>query len=102
MPPEITEIPRREIQLNLDSEKNYTLRCNASGDPHPDITWTKAGLPASKFNASGYVLHLVDIKGEDAGSYICTENNGFGNSTTATAIVYIRCKYDKITCSVNA
>ena len=102
MPPEITETPRREIQLNLDSEQNYTLRCNASGDPHPNITWTKAGIPASKFNGSGYELHLVDVKKKDAGSYICTASNGFGNTTTATAIVNIRCKYDKITCSGNA
>ena len=96
MPPEITETPRREIQLNLDSEQNYTLRCNASGDPHPNITWTKAGIPASKFNASGYELHLVDVKREDAGSYICTASNGFGNSTTSVGVVNIRCtgKYD--------
>ena len=102
MPPEITEAPRREIQLNLNSVENYTLRCNASGDPHPNITWRKAGVPASQLNASGYELHLVDVKREDAGSYTCTASNGFGNSTTATAIVNIRCKYNKITCSVNA
>ena len=96
VPPEITEAPIREIELNLDSEKNYTLGCNTSGDPHPDITWTKAGVPASQFNASGYLLHLVDVKKEDVGSYICTASNGFGNSTTATAIVYITCtgRYD--------
>ena len=42
------------------------------------------------------MLHLVDVKQEDAGSYICTASNGYGNSSTATAIVYIRCKYDKL------
>ena len=94
MPPKITKAPRREIQLNLNSIKNYTLRCNASGDPHPNITWAKAGVPASQFNDSGYELHLVDVKREDAGSYICTASNGFGNSTTAIGIVNILCKYD--------
>ena len=96
MPPEITEAPKRENQLNLNSVKNYTLTCNASGDPHPDITWTKAGIPAGKFNASGYALYLVDVTREDAGSYICTASNGFGNSTTSIGIVNIRCtgKYD--------
>ena len=94
MPPKITVPPKREDQLNLNSVKNHTLTCNASGDPNPNITWTKSGVPASQFNASGYVLHLVDVKREDAGSYICTASNGFGNSATAIDIVNIRCKYN--------
>ena len=96
MPPKITEFPKREDELNLNSVKNHTLRCNASGDPHPNITWRKADVPASQFNASGYVLHLVDVKREDAGSYICTASNGFGDNATAIGLVNIRCKYDKI------
>jgi len=95
VPPEITTAPTREVQLSLSSSsvQNYTLKCNASGDPHPNITWTKAGVPASQFNASGYLLHLVNVQKKDAGSYICTASNGFGNNVTAIGIVNIRCKY---------
>ena len=89
-PPEITISPIREVQLNLG--QNYTLKCNASGDPHPNITWTKDGVPASQFNASGY-LHLVNVQREDAGSYICTASNGFGDNDTAISIINIKCKY---------
>ena len=96
VPPKITEFQKREDELNLNSVKNHTLKCNASGDPHPNITWTKAGVPASQFNASGSVLHLVDVKKEDAGSYLCTASNGFGEDATAIGLVNIRCKYDKI------
>ena len=96
MPPKITDPPKRENQLTLASVHNHTLRCNASGDPHPDITWTKAGVPTSKFNASGYVLYLVDVQRDDVGSYICTASNGFGASATAISIVNIKCKYYKI------
>ena len=94
MPPKITLSPKREDQLTLSSssEENHTLKCNASGDPHPNITWTKAGIPVSQFNESGYELHLVNVKKEDAGSYICTADNGFGNAT-AIGIVNIKCKY---------
>ena len=92
MPPEITVFPHREVQLNLNFLKNYTQTCNASGDPHPNITWTKNGVPARQFNASGYLLHLVDVKREDAGSYICTASNGFGDSATTICIVNIKCK----------
>jgi len=97
VPPKITVAPTREVELNLSSSsvQNYTLRCNASGDPHPYITWTKDGVPASHFNASGYLLHLVDVQREDAGSYICTASNGYGDNATAIGIVTIRCKYSK-------
>ena len=93
--------PTREIQLSLSSSsvQNYTLRCNASGDPHPNINWTKDGVPVSQFNDSGYFLHLVNVQKTDAGSYICTANNGFGDNATAIGIVNIRCKYYKISFS---
>ena len=99
VPPEITVSPTREVQLSLSSnsvQQNYTLRCNASGDPHPNITWTKDGVPSSQFNASGYLLHLVNVQREDAGSYICTASDDFGNNATAIGIVNIRCKYSKL------
>ena len=97
MPPKITTSPTHEVQLSLSSSsvQNYTLKCNASGDPHPSITWTKDGVPASQFNASGFFLYLVNVQREDAGSYICTASNGFGDNVTATGIVNIRCKYLK-------
>jgi len=98
VPPKITTSPTREVQLSLSSSsvQNYTLKCNASGDPHPHITWTKDGLPATQFNASGCSLHLVDVQRKDAGSYTCTASNGFGDNVTATGIVNIRCKYYEI------
>jgi len=96
-PPKITVAPTREAQLSLSSSsvQNYTLRCNASGNPHPHITWTKAGVLASQFSAPGYLLHLVDVQREDAGSYICAASNGYGDNATAIGIVNIRCKYSK-------
>jgi len=97
VPPKITAAPTRKVQLSLSSSsvQNYTLKCNASGDPHPNITWAKNGVPASQFNHSGYLLHLVDVQREDAGSYICTASNGYGDDATAIGIVNINCKYSK-------
>jgi len=98
VPPEIIEAPTREDKLDLSSSsvQNYTLRCNASGDPPPNIKWTKAGVPVSKFNATGHLLHLVDVQREDAGSYICTASNGFGDNATAIGLLNIGCKYSKL------
>ena len=94
VPPKITTAPTREVQLSLSSSsvQNHTLKCNASGVPHPNITWTKDGVPASQFNASGYLLHLVDVQKKDAGSYICTASNGYGSDVSSIGIVNIRCK----------
>ena len=69
-----------------------TLTCNASGDPHPRITWTKDGVPGSLFSASGYLLHLVDVQREDAGSYICTASNGYGDDATSVSVVNVKCE----------
>ncbi|XP_078379530.1 uncharacterized protein LOC144662562 isoform X2 [Oculina patagonica] len=92
VPPKITVAPAREPQLNIG--QNYTLKCNASGDPHPNITWTKDGVPVNQFNISGPVLHLVNVKRKDAGSYRCTASNGYGDDATSVSIVGIKCRFD--------
>ena len=89
VPPKITI--EREPQLAIG--ENYTLKCNASGDPHPNITWTKDGVPVNQFNASGYFLRLVNVQRKDAGSYRCTASNGYGKDAISFSIVGIKCKY---------
>ena len=87
----MTVLPARQSRTTFGT--NYTLTCNASGDPNPKITWTKEGKPAAQFNVSGHKLDLVDIKVEDVGSYKCTADNGYGNPATSLAVVGVRCKY---------
>ena len=71
--------------------RNLTLTCNASGDPNPNVTWTKEG--AAQFNVSGHKLHLVNVKREDFGSYNCTAVNGYGTPATSLAVVNVKCKF---------
>ena len=92
VPPRLTVIPERQSRRFLGT--NYTLTCNASGDPTPKITWTKEGLTAAQFNVSGHKLDLVDIKVEDVGSYNCTADNGYGNPATSLAVVDVICMYE--------
>ena len=89
-PPRITGAP--DGMANVEIRKDLTLTCNASGDPHPRITWTKDGVPGSLFNASGHLLHLVNIQKEDAGSYICTASNGYGDDATSVSVVEVKCE----------
>nr|XP_058941417.1 uncharacterized protein LOC131769700 [Pocillopora verrucosa] len=89
VPPEITDPPEPRPFLTIG--KNYTLTCNASGDPLPKITWTKDGIPAEEFNVTGYKLHLTDVKLKDVGSYRCTASNGYGVDASNASIVGVKC-----------
>lgn len=89
VPPTITVLPVRQSIATVG--ENLTLICNASGDPTPNITWTKEGKTAPQFNVSGHKLHLVDVKREDFGSYKCTADNGYGTPATSLAVVNVKC-----------
>ena len=90
VPPEITDQPEPKPLLAIG--ENHTLTCNASGDPLPNISWTKDGIPVDRFYVTGYQLYLFDVKLEDVGSYRCTASNGYGDNVTSVSIVGIRCK----------
>ena len=50
MPPKITKVePDRRLVVNAGQSKNLT--CEASGDPKPNITWTREGFTEAQFNA---------------------------------------------------
>ncbi|XP_022805173.1 uncharacterized protein LOC111342364 isoform X2 [Stylophora pistillata] len=89
VPPKITVTPEPKPSLTIG--ENYTLTCNASGDPFPNITWTKDGTPAEEFNVTGYKLHFINVELKDVGSYRCTASNGYGDDATSVSIASIRC-----------
>lgn len=90
MPPKITSntLHRADIYEGQD----LTLSCNATGDPQPNITWTKGDLPKSEFKVLGRDLLLVDVKRRDVGSYRCTASNGYGENASEISIVGLHCK----------
>ena len=69
---------------------NLTLHCNVTGNPAPNVTWTK--------DADQTVLHrgetysMADIQRQAAGDYICTTWNGMGVQENATITVDVHCK----------
>ena len=69
---------------------NLTLHCNVTGNPAPNVTWTK--------DADQTVLHrgetygMTDVQRQAAGDYICTTWNGVGVQETATITVDVHCK----------
>ena len=89
VPPRITTEPERESEVSVG--QNLTLTCIASGDPLPEVTWSKVGQALRLFNVTGPVLHLVNVTREDVGSYKCTAKNKVGE-VFRTAVVNIACK----------
>ena len=96
MPPNITLNTLSNAEVEIGQE--LTLSCNASGDPLPNITWTKDGVPRSEFAFSGYELHLADVQRMDIGSYRCTAYNGYGGSVSKASIVGLHCKQSFFCC----
>ena len=89
VPPRITTEPQRESKVSVG--ENLTLTCSASGDPLPEVTWSKEGQVLRLFNVTGPVLHLVKVTREDFGSYKCTAKNKVGEASRP-ALVNIACE----------
>ena len=54
------------------------IECQASGDPHPDIVWTRENedIDITKVKIiHGKGLRIENIHPSDEGTYICTAKN---------------------------
>ncbi|GBN78554.1 Twitchin [Araneus ventricosus] len=69
--------------------EQVTLKCTVSGDPEPQVEWTKNGkiLHSSKEISLKYkqgiaTLTIEEVYPEDAGEYICKATNSMGTVST--------------------
>lgn len=88
-PPRIRKAPVLESEVSVGQK--VTLKCNASGDPTPNIKWAKDGVARSKFHVSGYKLNLANVQRKDIGSYRCIASNRYGVASSIS-MVTIHCK----------
>ena len=89
----ITGIRGNQTVLEGD---NLNLTCKVTGQPEPNITWTKE-KPGNQGNTvvvgEGKLLTLPNINTTDAGNYTCTAYNGFGKSENQAVYVNVTCEY---------
>ena len=92
VPPEIVTAPADEKVVEGNS---LNLSCNATGNPQPDITWTKER--ERSVQSTSETLELRNLSSKDNGQvYICKVNNSLGFDE-ANATITVLCEY--IVCS---
>ena len=78
----VVEVPRFTVrppsQLDVEKMQNVTVRCQATGDPQPKVTWTKESeeLPVgrSEVGVDG-TLKIWNPVEEDSGIYTCVASS---------------------------
>ena len=82
--------------LTVPEGDNLQLPGDTSGQPKPNMTWTKE-KPGNQGKTvvvqEGKVLTITNINRTDAGDYTCTAYDGFGKPENRTVSVNVTCEY---------
>ena len=75
----------------VNEGSNLSLFCNATGKPHPNITWTRVSEDEVLF--VGNPWNIVNINRTYRGTYRCISNNGVPSPFNSTISVNVLCEY---------
>ena len=72
-----------------EEKQNVTIPCNATGQPQPSITWSKAfgSLPKNKAAVKNGALTIYHVAKNDGGIYMCKAENIIGRATDTVQLV---------------
>ena len=72
-----------------EEKQNVTIACNATGQPQPSITWSKAfgSLPKHKAAVKNGALTIYHVAKDDGGIYMCKAENIIGRATDTVQLV---------------
>ena len=72
-----------------EEKQNVTIACNATGQPQPSITWSKAfgSLPKDKAAVKNGALTIYDVAKNDGGIYMCKAENILGRATDTVQLM---------------
>ena len=71
--------------LMAEEKQTVTIICNATGNPQPNVTWSKAfgNLPKGRTRLTSKRLTIHNVAKKDSGIYICHADNILGSATNA-------------------
>ena len=71
--------------LTAEEKQTVTVICNATGNPQPNVTWSKAfgNLPEGRARLTSKRLTIHNVAKKDSGIYICQADNILGSATNA-------------------
>uniref|UniRef100_A0A8W7PTQ0 Ig-like domain-containing protein n=1 Tax=Anopheles coluzzii TaxID=1518534 RepID=A0A8W7PTQ0_ANOCL len=93
VPPKITHVTSGG-HLQVRKGSPVRLECSATGNPMPNITWTRKNnlLPNGEEQFTNPVYVIENMDRHKGGTYICTANNGVGQVATSQIILHVLCK----------
>ena len=79
-----------------EEKQNVTIACTATGQPLPDITWSKSvgNLPEDRTEMMNGTLTINSVTRKDGGIYICKAENVLGPAKdTAQLMIFSRLQF---------
>ena len=70
--------------------QDVMIACQAEGDPHPEIIWTRENRDIDLTRAKiipGKGIRIEDVRPSDKGTYVCTAKNAAGVVTTKAELI---------------
>ncbi|KAK8383162.1 hypothetical protein O3P69_011587 [Scylla paramamosain] len=88
-PPSIRSLAPPE--QHVPRGKDVTLECRAHGNPEPVIRWSRQEglLPSGLTTHEGKTLYLKGVDRHVEGTYLCTADNGVGESSSAAMTITV-------------
>ena len=86
-PSKIDQVPSNKTMVESN---NITLHCHATGNPAPNITWTKDGKQTVLHHGEEYTI--TNISRNQHGSYKCAAWNNVGQVAKSSFSINVLCK----------
>ncbi|EDO34849.1 predicted protein [Nematostella vectensis] len=77
VPPSVTH-----ANITVNKTNTAVLMCSATGNPTPNVTWTRSGK--EDVLGTGETLTFSDVNISDGGCYVCTATNNIGSGASGT------------------
>lgn len=93
VPPQITREPTLD-EIVLNEGDNLVVQCLTSGNPKPELTYSKHNGEKGKHTAidvTNSTMELTSVDESYAGLYSCTATNGVGIPATSEFQIFVRC-----------